>query len=67
LEAFFKALATNSLANNLEKCIFAILTLELLGQKISAAGSVPHLSTLLQSILFLPLRISSNFKDFSAW
>jgi hypothetical protein len=39
LEAFFSALAANGLAINLEKCVFAVLTLELLGHKISAAGS----------------------------
>jgi hypothetical protein len=39
LEAFFSALAANGLAIILEKCVFAILTLEILGHMISAAGS----------------------------
>jgi hypothetical protein len=40
LEAFFTALATNSLAINLDKCVFAAPTLEILGHTISAAR--PH-------------------------
>jgi hypothetical protein len=38
LEAFFTALDTNSLAINLEKCVFAAPSLVILGHKISAAG-----------------------------
>jgi hypothetical protein len=41
LEAFFAALATNGLAINLEKCLFAAPTLELLGHTISVADSAP--------------------------
>jgi hypothetical protein len=41
LEAFFNALAINGLAINLEKCIFAAPSLEILGHTISAAGAAP--------------------------
>jgi putative transposase len=41
LEAFFNALATNGLAINLEKCVFAVTSLEILGHTISATGSAP--------------------------
>ncbi len=39
LEAFFKALATNGLTINLEKCVFAVPSLKILGHMILAAGS----------------------------
>jgi hypothetical protein len=41
LESFFKALATNGLAINLEKCVFAAPSLEILGHMISATGAAP--------------------------
>jgi hypothetical protein len=41
LEDFFTALATNGLAINLEKCIFAAPSLEILGHTISATGAAP--------------------------
>jgi hypothetical protein len=41
LAALFTALAANGLTINLEKCVFAILTLEILGHTILAAGSAP--------------------------
>jgi hypothetical protein len=41
LEIFFSALPTNGLAINLEKCIFAMPSLETLGHKILAAGAAP--------------------------
>jgi hypothetical protein len=41
LEAFFNALATNGLAINLEKCIFAAPSLEILSHRILATGSIP--------------------------
>jgi hypothetical protein len=34
LEAFFNALATNGLAINLEKCVFAVPSLEILGHTV---------------------------------
>jgi hypothetical protein len=39
LEAFFTALAVNGLAINLEKCVFATPSLEILGYKISVTGA----------------------------
>ncbi len=41
LEAFFSALATNGLAINLEKCVFATPSLEILGHTILATGAAP--------------------------
>ncbi len=41
LEAFFNALASNGMAINLEKCVFAAPSLEILGHTISAAGAAP--------------------------
>jgi putative transposase len=41
LEAFSTALATNGLAINLEKCVFATPSLEILGHKILATGAAP--------------------------
>jgi hypothetical protein len=41
LEAFFTALAANGLAINLEKCVFATPSLEILGHRISATGAAP--------------------------
>jgi hypothetical protein len=43
-EAFLNALATNSLAINLEKCIFAVPNLEILGHTISETRSAPMAS-----------------------
>jgi putative transposase len=41
LEAFFKALAANGLAINLEKGVFAKPSLEILGHNISVTGAAP--------------------------
>ncbi len=41
LEAFFNALAANGLAINLEKCVFAAPSLEILGHTILATGAAP--------------------------
>ncbi len=41
LEAFFTDLATNGHAINLEKCVFAAPSLEILGHTCSAAGAAP--------------------------
>jgi hypothetical protein len=40
-KAFFTALATNGLAINIEKCVFAAPSLEIIGCTISAAGVAP--------------------------
>jgi hypothetical protein len=44
LEAFFIALATSGLTINLEKCIFAVPSLEIIGHTILATGSAPTAS-----------------------
>jgi hypothetical protein len=67
LQAFFSALATNGLAINLEKCVFAAPSLEILGHTILAAGSTPMVNHATEIQAFPPLRISSNCKDSSAW
>ncbi len=41
LDKFLAALSANGLAINLEKCVFAVPTLEFLGHKISATGLAP--------------------------
>jgi hypothetical protein len=41
LEAIFSAVATNGLAINLENCVFAAPSLEILGHMISATGAAP--------------------------
>jgi hypothetical protein len=41
LEAFFTTLDTNGLAINLDKCVFATPSLEILSHTISAAGAAP--------------------------
>ncbi len=41
-EALFAALAANGLTTNLEKCVFAVPTLGILGHTISAAGAAPY-------------------------
>jgi hypothetical protein len=67
LEAFFKALATNGLAINLEKCVFATPSLEILGHMISVTGAAPWPIMPLKSKIAHPLRISNNCNVFSAW
>jgi hypothetical protein len=62
LEAFFNALATNSLAINLGKCVFAVPSLEILGQR-----SGPHCRSRRQNRTLPPLRTSNNCNVFSAW
>jgi hypothetical protein len=66
LEAFFIALAANGHAINLEKCVFATLSLEILGIKISAMGAPLRLITLPRSKIAHPLRTSSNCNVFLA-
>ena len=41
LEKFFSVLAANGLAINLEKCVFAVPSLEFLGHTVSTEGSAP--------------------------
>ncbi len=41
LDKFFTAFAANGLAINLEKCVFAVPTLEFLGHRILATGLAP--------------------------
>jgi hypothetical protein len=70
LEDFFNALATNGLAINLEKCAFAVPSLEIFGYTISETGSTPTAddATEIGSCPTPPpLRISSNCKVFSVW
>ncbi len=43
LRTLFAILATNGLALNLEKCVFALSELDFLGHRISAAGVAPLL------------------------
>ncbi len=57
LEIFINALATNGLAINLEKCIFAVPSLGILGHKISVAGAPLRLLTLPKLNFAHPLRI----------
>ena len=41
LEIFFSVMAANGLSINLEKCVFAVPSLEFLGHTISVEGSSP--------------------------
>jgi hypothetical protein len=64
LEAYFSVLTTNGL----EKSVFTIPTLEILGHTISATGLAPtdeHTAAI--DSCPPPFRISSSCKDFSAW
>jgi hypothetical protein len=67
LEAFFKALAANGLAINLEKCVFATPSLEILGHTILATGAAPTADHAAKIKIAHPLRISNNCNVFSAW
>jgi hypothetical protein len=64
LEAFFTALATNGLTINLEKCVFAAPSLEILGHMISATGAAPRLIMTPKSKTAHPLRISNSYNIF---
>jgi hypothetical protein len=67
LEVFFTALAANGLAINLEKCVFATPSLEILGHRISVTGAAPTAYHAAKSKIAHSLRISSNCNIFSAW
>ncbi len=67
LEAFFNALATNGLAIKLEKCVFAVPSLEILGHTISVTGLTPTAIMPPKLNLAPPPRTSSNCNVFSAW
>jgi hypothetical protein len=67
LEVLFAALATNGLAINLEKCVFAVPTLEILDHTVSAAGRAPTARHTAEIDTCPPPRISSNCKVFLAW
>jgi hypothetical protein len=67
LEAFFTALATNGLAINLEKCVFATPSLEILGHKISVTGAAPMADHATKIKNSPPLRTSSNCNVSLAW
>jgi hypothetical protein len=67
LEAFFTALATNGLAINVEKCVFATPSPEILGHRISATGAPLQPITPPRLKIANLLRISSNCNIFLAW
>jgi hypothetical protein len=67
LEEFFKALAANDLAINLEKCVFATLSLEILGHTIRRQERPPRPITPPKSKIAHPLRISNNRNVSLAW
>ncbi len=64
LEEFFKALAANGLAINLEKCVFATPSLEILGHTISVTGAAPTADHAAEIKNCPPLRISNNCNVF---
>jgi hypothetical protein len=67
LEAFFNALATNGLAINLEKCVFAVPSLEILGHTILATRLTPTVDHAAKIESCPPPSTSSNCNIFSAW
>jgi hypothetical protein len=68
LEAFFTALATSGLTINIEKCVFAAPSLEILGHTISAAGAAPTTNHAAKIELCPPpVRMSNNCNASSAW
>jgi hypothetical protein len=68
LEVFFSALATNGLAINLEKCVFAAPSLEILGHAISGRRErPPQLITPPKLKTACPLWISNSCNVFLAW
>jgi hypothetical protein len=64
LEAFFNALATNGLAINLEKCVFATLSLEFLATRFRRWERPLRPITPPKSKIAHPLRISNSLQCF---
>ncbi len=60
LKVLFAALAANGLVNKLEKCVFAVPTLENLGNTILAASSAPKARHCRDRYLAEPLQFSNN-------
>ncbi len=67
LEAFFTALATNGLAINLEKYVFAAPYLKILRHIISAAGAAPTADQATEIELCPPPQYIKQLQHFSAW
>jgi hypothetical protein len=67
LEAFFAALAANGLAINLDKCVFAVPTLEFLASTFRRQDLLWRPITPPPSKHAPPLRTSSNCNIFSPW
>jgi hypothetical protein len=69
LEAFSTSLATNGLTINLEKCVFALPSLEILGHTISATGLAPtagHTAKIKSCLPPPPPKTARNCNVFSA-
>jgi hypothetical protein len=64
---FFVTLDANGLAINLEKCVYAVPTLEFLGHKILATGLAPAADHAAKIKNCPPPRTLSNCYVFSAW
>jgi hypothetical protein len=67
LEAFSNVLATNGLNINLEKCVFTMPSLEILGHTISVTGLAPTAGHAAEIKSCPPPQTSSNCNVFSAW
>jgi hypothetical protein len=69
LDKFFTAFAANGLAINLEKCVFAVPTLEFLGHRILATGLAPAAghAVEIKNCPPPPPKTSINCNVFSAW
>ncbi len=64
LESFSTALATNRLAINLKKCVFAFPSLDILGHTVSVTGSAPTAGHALKSNLASPPQDSKQLQHF---
>jgi hypothetical protein len=67
LEAIFSALATNGLAINLEKCVSAAPSLEILGHTISVTGAAPTASHAAEFENCPPPQDIKQLQRFLAW